>query len=230
MSARILIVDDERTVRLTYRIALESEGHEIFEADCGRAALKAAAARKHDLAILDLRMPDMDGIELLTTMRNLSINTPAIIITAFGDVPNAVLAMKQGAIDFLKKPILPKELRNIVRDVLVRHQTETESETEDPRDYEQTIRRAKRAINLRDFTAARRYLIEAMEINSKCPQAFNLSGVMYEMREDYDQARRYYGQAIKLDKYFEPAQQNMRRLFELFNFGSSTEAVNMEAR
>ena len=56
----------------------------------------------------------------------------------------------------------------------------------------------------------------------------NLSGVMLEMREEYDQAKRYYGRAIHLDKNFEPAQANMRRIFELFNFGSSQEPFNMD--
>ena len=87
---------------------------------------------------------------------------------------------------------------------------------------------AKRAINLRDFAAAKRDLIKALELNSDSPQAMNLVGVMLEMREEYEQARRYYGQAIKLDKNFEPAQQNMRRIFELFNFGSSDEPFNID--
>jgi len=228
MNAKILIVDDERNVRLMYRAALESGANEIYEADCGRAALGQCEERKHDLAILDLRMPDMDGLELLAAMREQKINTPAIIITAYGDVPNAVLAMKQGAIDFLQKPVLPDQLRMIVKDVLVRHEPEVEKAI--VLDFEQTIRRAKRAINLRDFGLARRHLVEALEINPNSPQAFNLYGVTLEMRGDYEEAKRYYGQAIKIDRNFEPAQQNMRRIFELFNFGSSNEPINMEAR
>jgi Flp pilus assembly protein TadD len=70
--------------------------------------------------------------------------------------------------------------------------------------------------------------VKALELNPNSPQAFNLVGVMLEMREEFEQAKRYYGQAIKLDKHFEPAQQNMRRIFELFNFGSSKEPINVE--
>jgi FixJ family two-component response regulator len=230
MSAKILIVDDERNVRLTYRAALESCPYEIYEADCGRAALAESITRKPDLAILDLRMPDMYGIELLTAMRNMSVETPAIIITAYGDIPNAVLAMKQGAIDFLQKPILPEELRNIVKDVLLRHQPETEAAKDEPPNFNLSIRRAKRAINLQDFPTARKHLADALESIPNSPVAFNLAGVMHEIQKDYDQAKRCYGQAIRLDKDFEPAQQNMRRIFELFNFGSSEEQVNMEAK
>ena len=64
-----------------------------------------------------------------------------------------------------------------------------------------------------------------LELNDKSAEAFNLTGVLFEMKEDYDRAKKYYGQAIKLDKRYEPAQQNMRRIFELFNFGSSKEPV-----
>lgn len=227
MNAKILIVDDEPNVRLMYRSALETGGYEIFEAESGTRALEQCVARTHDAAILDLRMPgDMNGLDLLQEMRKLNIQTPAVFITAFADVPNAVNAMRLGAIDFLQKPILPDQLRAIVKDVLIRR--EPGDVKNEPRDFEYYLRCAKRAINLRDFTAAKRDLIKALELNSDSPQAMNLVGVMLEMREEYEQAKRYYGQAIKLDKHFEPAQQNMRRMFELFNFGSSEEPINTD--
>jgi lipoprotein NlpI len=70
-------------------------------------------------------------------------------------------------------------------------------------------------------------LMKALELNAKSTEAFNLAGVLAEVTEDYDKAKKYYGQAIKLDKNYEPAQQNMRRLFEVDNFGSSNEPVNL---
>jgi FixJ family two-component response regulator len=226
MNAKILIVDDEPNVRLMYRAALENGGYEIFESESGAKALDQCMARKHDVAILDLRMPGgMDGLELLREMQELNIHTPVVFVTAYADVPNAVNAMKLGAIDFLKKPILPDQLRNIVKDILVRHEPE---ESNEPRDFDYYLRCAKRAINLRDFAAAKRDLVKALELNPNSPSAFNLVGVMLEMREEYEQAKRYYGQAIKIDKHFEPAQQNMRRIFELFRFGSSKEPINID--
>jgi DNA-binding response OmpR family regulator len=228
MNAKILIVDDEPNVRLMYRAALESEGWEIFEAGSGGKALAQCMTRTHDAAILDLRMPDIDGLELLCQMHELKIYTPAVIITAYADVPNAVNAMKLGAIDFLKKPILPEQLRGIVKDLLARHGTQEQKGG--PHDFDYYLRSAKRAINLRDFTAAKRDLIKALELNSNSPQAFNLAGVMLEMRNEYDEAKRYYSKAIKIDKNFEPAQQNMRRIFELFRFGSSKEPVNTDSK
>ena len=229
MSAKILIVDDEPTVRLMYRSTLESSGnYELYEAESGPKALEQCRQRTHALAILDLRMPGMSGLELLEKMHEQGVNTPAVMITAFADVPNAVNAMKLGAIDFLQKPILPDQLRGIVKDILARH--EPEKPKNEPLDFDHQLRHAKRAINLRDFASAKLKLVKALEMNPNSPQAFNLLGVMLEMREEYDQAKRYYGQAIKLDKHFEPAQQNMRRIFELFHFGSSKEPMNLENR
>jgi DNA-binding NtrC family response regulator len=226
MDARILIVDDERNVRLMYRSSLENM-FALDEAESAAKALEMFVAHKYDLAVLDLRMPEMTGLDLLEKMNELNIKTPVIIITAFGDVPNAVNAMKLGAIDFLQKPLTPDQLRAVVKDVLVRHMPE-ERRPQEPRDFDYYLRCAKRAINLRDFAAAKRNVIKALEIKADSPQALNLAGVMFEMREDYDQAKRYYGRAIKLDKNFEPAQANMRRIFELFHFGSSKEPFNMD--
>jgi DNA-binding response OmpR family regulator len=225
MSAKILVVDDEPNVRLGYRATLEAEGYSITEAHCGAKALDDLAAGSFDLAILDLRMPDMDGLQLLGEMRNRDYATPSIIITAHGDVPHAVHAMKLGAIDFLQKPLTPAELRNIVSDVLARHDTSATPPALPRDDFDSQIVTAQRLLNLRDFSRAQKHLIRALELNDKSAEAFNLTGVLFEMKGDYDRAKKYYGQAIKLDKRYEPAQQNMRRIFELFSFGSSKEPV-----
>lgn len=227
MTANILIVDDERNVRLMYRAALDNM-FKVDEADSSARALEMFLTHRYDVAILDLRMPQMNGLELLEQMNHLGITTPVVFVTAYADVPNAVNAMKCGAIDFLQKPITPDQLRIVVKDVLVRHAREERKSPEPPRDFEYFLRCAKRAINLRDFTAARSNLISALEINPDSPQALNLAGVMFEMRDEFEQARRYYGRAIKVNKSFEPAQANMRRVYELFHFGSSHEPYNLE--
>ena len=228
MNAAILIVDDERNVRITCRAALEGM-FEVAEAESGAKALAMMLDRKFDVAVLDLRMPGMSGLELLEQMNHLAIRTPAVFVTAYADVPNAVTAMKLGAIDFLQKPVTPDELRAVVKDVLIRHAAEDRG-TPGPIRFDDCLWRAKRAINLRDFTAARQNLIQALERDPDSPQALNLAGVMFEMRGEFDQARRYYGRAIKVNKNFEPAQANMRRIYELFHFGSSAEPYNLENR
>src|SRR5258708_20945783 len=224
MNERLLIVDDETNVRLSFRMTLETEGYEIFEARSGEQAVQLLAQHSVALAMLDVRMPGMDGLELLAKMRESGIRVPVMIVTAYGDVPHAVKAMKLGAIDFLQKPLRPEDLRNIVAEIINRHARPDDQQVET---FSAHIVAAKRCLNLHAFAKARLHLAKALELNSKSVDAFNLAGVLAEVLEDYDKAKKYYGRAIKLDKNYEPAQQNMRRLFELDNFLSIKEPLNL---
>ena len=224
MSKRILIVDDETNVRLSFRMALETDGYEIFEAYSIEAAFQMLTEYSFALVILDLRMPESDGLELLTEMSETGINVPVMIVTAYGDIPRAVQAMKLGATDFLQKPLLPADLRHKVAEVIKGHPSEDRAAADV---FTFHIAAAKRCLSLHAFAKARLHLAKAMELNSKSVEAFNLAGVLAEMLEDYKKAKKYYGQAIRLDKCYEPAQQNMRRLFELDHFGSSSELVDL---
>jgi len=226
MQPCILIVDDEPNVRLTYRVTLETEGFEVREASGASAALRELADKDFDLAILDMRMPEMDGLELLESMRERNIQTPVVIITAYGDVPHAVRAMKLGAIDFLQKPLTPEALRSAVGEILGRHAKPAPHPAREET-FDTHVQAAKQLINLREFPAAREHIAKALETRSDSPEVFNLGGVLFEMLEDYKRAKRYYGQAIRLNKNYEPAQQNMRRIYELFQFGSSKEPFNL---
>jgi DNA-binding response OmpR family regulator len=226
MKPCILIVDDEPNVRLNYRVTLETEGFEVREASDGGAALRELADKDFDLAILDMRMPEMDGLELLESMRERNIQTPVVIITAYGDIPHAVRAMKLGAIDFLEKPLTPEVLRSTVGEILGRHAKSAPHLVSEVT-FDAHVQAAKRLLNLRQFGKAREHIVKALEIRTDSEEIFNLGGVLFEMLEDYDRAKRYYGQAIKLNKNYEPAQQNMRRIYELFQFGSSKEPFNL---
>src|SRR5580704_17321806 len=152
MNKRILIVDDETNVRLNFRTTLETEGYEVVEASSGREGLGALAEYLFALAILDIRMPGMDGLELLAEMRKNEIKVPALIVTAYSDVPNAVKAMKLGTIDFLQKPLRPDDLRSIVAEILKRHAGRDESPADT---FGAHIVAAKRCLNLRAFGKAR---------------------------------------------------------------------------
>jgi two-component system, response regulator, stage 0 sporulation protein F len=90
MNERLLIVDDETNVRLNFRMTLETEGYEIFEARSGEQAVQLLAKHSFALAILDVRLPGMDGLELLAKMRESGIRVPAMIFTAYTDLPHAV--------------------------------------------------------------------------------------------------------------------------------------------
>jgi two-component system OmpR family response regulator len=222
MLGRILIVDDDANARLNFRIALQTEGYEILEAGSAAQALGLFAQASFALAILDMRMPHMDGLSLLAKMRENGISTPTVIVSAFGDVSHAVKAMKLGAIDFLQKPLRPEDLRNAVAEIKNCQKDDRSSES-----FEAHLAAAKRCLNLHAFALARLHLATALKLNAKSVEAFNLAGVLAEVLEEYQDAKKYYGQAIRLDKTYEPAQQNMRRLFEVDQFGSSNEPVNL---
>jgi DNA-binding response OmpR family regulator len=114
---RILIVDDEPNVRLVFRTALEATGYVVTEAADGDAALAQLRRLPTDLILLDLKMPVVDGMETLQRLRDTGDETPVVVITAHGSVPDAVAAMKLGAVDFLPKPVSPVTLRAVVAGV-----------------------------------------------------------------------------------------------------------------
>jgi DNA-binding NtrC family response regulator len=117
-AARILVVDDERLIRWSLDQQLRREGYEVRLAETGAEALQAARTEPPDLVLLDMRLPDADGVEILERLRALDPQCPVIMITAHGAVGPAVRAMKLGAQDYLVKPVDPDELRLAIRKAL----------------------------------------------------------------------------------------------------------------
>ncbi len=105
MKARILVVDDEQSARTGLERLLKQEGYTVELAADGPAALAAAADQSPDMVITDLKMPGMDGLELIAKLRETHPDLPVIVATAFGDVSSAVEAMRAGADDYITKPI-----------------------------------------------------------------------------------------------------------------------------
>ena len=109
--AKLLIIDDERGIRNTLREILADEGHEVDVAENGKQGLEMAQAKAYDLIFSDIKMPEMDGMELLSAIRSQhsddfeSAECPVVMITGHGDVETAVQALKIGAYDFLLKPL-----------------------------------------------------------------------------------------------------------------------------
>ena len=105
--AKLLIIDDERGIRNTLREILADEGHEVEVAENGKQGLEMARAKTFDLIFSDIKMPEMDGIEVLKALKEgeEAIDTPIVMISGHGDVETAVQALKAGAYDFLLKPL-----------------------------------------------------------------------------------------------------------------------------
>jgi len=227
---RILIVDDEPNVRLVFRTALESNNSLVATAEDGETALRWLKESAADLILLDLQMPGLDGMEVLRRLRQEGINTPVVIVTAHGSIPNAVQAMKLGAIDFLSKPLTPETLRRVVAEVLERSVPRKYGLT--PREkppevvttasqYSANLSKAKHALTLRAFDEAEIFLRQAIALNPSSAEAHNLMGVLHECRNEHDDSYREYRAALKADRHYEPAKHNMLRYYERFTFGRS---------
>ncbi len=127
--AQILVVDDEEGLREFLAEALELDGHEVSEAESAEAAIESLAGRRFPIVVTDLRMPGMDGLELLRRIKADTPETEVVVLTAHGSVETAVAAMKVGAYDFLQKPIeSPAALRRIVDRALERFRLRTREE------------------------------------------------------------------------------------------------------
>ncbi|MEW6709219.1 MAG: sigma-54 dependent transcriptional regulator [Candidatus Riflebacteria bacterium] len=103
--ATVLIVEDEESYRSMISAVLNDAGYETMTADSGKAAIEIVNRRKADLAILDLMMPGMDGRELMSRLKTKQPELPIVFLTAHGSIPSAVEAIKQGAADYLTKPL-----------------------------------------------------------------------------------------------------------------------------
>jgi len=111
----VLVVDDERATRHTLADLLHREGYQVVEAASGPEALDFLASQPFDLVMLDLKMPEMDGTEVLQAARPLAPDTVFIILTAYGTLDSAMIAIRNGASDYLLKPSSPQEIVRAVQ-------------------------------------------------------------------------------------------------------------------
>lgn len=116
----ILVVDDEKNIRLTLVHALEALDLEIDTAINGEEALSKLKEKFFKIILLDMKLPGMDGMEVLRRVRRMYPESRVIIISAHGTIESAVEALKLGAVDFIEKPFVPKEIRELVSKVIER--------------------------------------------------------------------------------------------------------------
>jgi DNA-binding NtrC family response regulator len=115
---KILIVDDDKDLRFNLSCILKKEGYEVISASDGKQTLKAIDKSAPDLVLLDIKLPGMDGVELLQEIKRKESNLPIIMLTANSDVKSAVKAMKLGAYDYITKPFDDEELILIIKKAL----------------------------------------------------------------------------------------------------------------
>ena len=123
----ILLVEDKDSLRTMLRHALEAQGHPVIEARDQREAVAALQAERPGVVLSDLRLPEGDGFGVLRAAKELDPELPVIVMTAFGSIQDAVAAMKEGALDFLAKPIDPDHLLLMVERALAQRRMVTEN-------------------------------------------------------------------------------------------------------
>jgi DNA-binding response OmpR family regulator len=122
--AKILIVDDEEAIRFSLEELLARDGYELVAVESGERALATVADRQFDLALLDLRLPGISGLEVLTALREQALDMAVIVLTAHGSMETAIKALRQGAHDYLLKPCDAPSLRESVRTALLKRERE----------------------------------------------------------------------------------------------------------
>jgi len=123
----VLIVDDEAEIRESLQTLLEMEGYEVETAGTGHQGLSRAGERSFDLILLDLALPDRNGMDILMDLHSQAPGQPVIMITAYGTVENAVRAMQSGAVNFIQKPWDNEKLLADVRATVARRKAEEEN-------------------------------------------------------------------------------------------------------
>lgn len=123
----ILVVDDERSIRRTLREILEYEDYEVDEAEDGEEALKKLKENRYDVALVDVKMPKRDGLEVLQGVREMELDVPLVMISGHGTIETAVEATKLGAFDFIEKPPDLNRLLLTLRNALDRGQLASEN-------------------------------------------------------------------------------------------------------
>ena len=203
----VLIVDDEKNIRLTLSSALEILNISADTASTGEEALQKLAAQSFRLMLLDLKLPGMNGLEVLRRVTDRYPDLKVIIMTAYGSIEVAVEAMKTGAMDFLQKPLDLKVVHNVVSRVL-----KGPPEGQPAWKYEYYIDMAKQHIAAGEFDVARAYAKQAIFLEYHRPEAYNILGGVGEANGDHREAEKYYRGALEMDPSYEPARKNLDRM------------------
>ena len=208
---KILIVDDEKNIRLTLEKCL-TENYDIVTAVNGEDALNKFEVDKFEVVLLDMKLPGLDGLEILEKIKKKDKEVKVVIITGYGSVETAVETMKLGAIDYLRKPFTPDEIKEVVNEVIARESSEVNKE--ELVTYEDYLKYAKDLITKQKFEEAKESLKQAVSLDTSKPEAFNLLGVILEMQEKELEAQKKYRASLALDPTYQPAQDNLDRTSE----------------
>jgi two-component system response regulator AtoC len=163
MPRKILIIDDEKAIRWSLGEAFKNEGYDIDEAENGKKGIKIFQEDPADLVLLDLKLPDTDGLSILSKLKEEDETVPVIMMTAYGEVETAVDALKRGAYDFLLKPFQLEKIKVAVKNAL-----ETRRMREELNDIKQ---KERESYNFKNFIGKSKVMQEIFKKLKKIGQS-----------------------------------------------------------
>ncbi|WP_027626073.1 response regulator [Clostridium lundense] len=187
---KALVVDDTKNIRNLLTTCLELEGYNVITAKDGDEAIDILRNEKLGIIFLDIKMPGISGTEVLRKIRNMEIETPVIIMTAFATVKNAVDCTKMGAVAYLQKPFTADKIRNVLKEL------QCYTEESHIQDY---ISSSKYLIEAGNINEALRILKKALSIESTNGEIYYLIGDVYEKLGNLMESDRFH-QVAKIFK------------------------------
>src|SRR5690606_10050580 len=126
---QILLIEDDTTFAVVINGFLSKNNYDVTVANSAKEGLNSFSSKQYDLVIMDYRLPDLNGSDLLSSLKKERKEIPVIVMTAFSDIKTAVQVMKKGALDYITKPIIPDELKLLVSQALEKKRISNESKS-----------------------------------------------------------------------------------------------------
>lgn len=163
---KVLIVDDTKNIRKMLSTLLELKNYDVLSVEDGKSAIGIIEKEKNsiDLIFLDIRMPEINGTEVLKKIRSLGVKSPVIIMTAYATVKNAIDCTKLGAVAYLQKPFSPERVNSVMEEVL-NTKTGFEQKSSDAEYEEDSISKIKDLIKTNEIQHAHESLKKALSLN-----------------------------------------------------------------
>jgi two-component system, OmpR family, response regulator len=188
---KALVVDDTKNIRQLLTTCLETMNYEVLSAVNGEEALKLFKSNNFDLALIDIKMPEISGTELLRRIRSLGIQVPVVIMTAFGTVKNAVECTKLGAVAYLQKPFTADKIRAVLSEVNSLNVPDDE--------VEKYLSASKDYLEHGHSNEAYSLLKKVLSINPSYGECYRLIGKVHELEGRPEEANRFYSIARQFD-------------------------------
>jgi DNA-binding response OmpR family regulator len=192
----ILVVDDEKNIRLTVQHSLIAADYDVDTASNGAEGLDRFHEGHYDLILMDLRMPQINGIEMLREIREHDTHTAAIVITAYLTIDTLLEAFSLGVSDYIRKPFSPNDVREMVRRVMARESLDTHGPTAETAP---TLEHARKALAEQDLPRALELAKQAVARDSNNPDSHAFLGILEHLNGDVQAAENSFHEALLLD-------------------------------